>query len=335
MASVLRRLWSQVRNQKGRSNPPWVRPAVKATDFQSLAENSADVILRVGADMKASYVSPSCRAVLGWEPEELLGKHPIEIYLPEDLHIIETAASTLYTRGALSVAPVARIRCKDGSAKWCESRAQLLKGGKDDLCDVVVSLRDVSERIELENRLAALAMTDGLTSLANRRAFDEALLREWKSTQRTGNPTSLLLLDLDHFKFFNDQYGHQVGDDCLRAVAAAVSAAVRRPRDFVARYGGEELAVILPETDSAGALRVGEQVRSAVEGLRLPHVGNEEGEGIVTVSIGATTAVSSVGGTIRMPEGLLLTADNALYKAKHNGRNRVELCILLTPVTAG
>ncbi len=301
------------------------------TDFKSLAENSADVILRVGADMKANYVSPSAKHVLGFDPEELLGRHPKEIFLQEDLPIIEAAAATLYSGGASTVAPVARVLCKDGTIKWCESRARLV-GTNAEAGDVVVALRDVTERKELENRLAALAMTDGLTSLANRRAFDEAVVREWRATQRTGLPTSLMLLDVDRFKAFNDYYGHQVGDDCLRTVAATVLNHVRRPRDFVARYGGEEIAVILPETDAAGALMVAESVRQAVEDMAIPHFGNPEGNGVVTVSIGVTTAVSSLGGTIEMPEGLLLTADSALYKAKHHGRNRIEGSLLMTPM---
>jgi diguanylate cyclase (GGDEF)-like protein/PAS domain S-box-containing protein len=303
-------------------------------DFRSLAENSADVILRVGADMRPTYVSPSVRQVLGWEPEEIVGKHPREIFVAEDLSLIEDAAATLYSRGASTAAPAARVRCKDGTIKWCESRARLLAPDSDTFGDVVVVLRDVTERVELENRLQVLAMTDGLTSLANRRAFDETLMREWKATQRTGLPTSLMLLDVDHFKEFNDMYGHQVGDDCLRAVAVAVRDNVRRPRDFVARYGGEEIAVILPETDAAGALTVADSVRRAIEKLAIPHAGNAEGNGLVTVSVGVTTAVSALGGTVKMPEGLLLTADNALYKAKHNGRNRTESSLLLTSVAA-
>lgn len=337
MASILARFRQLFGGQGHTTVPggPALQPeALREVDFQSLAENSADVILRVGPDMRATYVSPSCRQVLGWAPEDLVGKHPIEIFLPEDFPIVEAAASQLYTQGASTVAPVARVRCKDGGVKWCESRAQLLKGAGGAAGDVVVILRDVTERKELENRLAAMAMTDGLTDLANRRAFDQALLREWKATLRTGSPTSLLLLDLDHFKAFNDAYGHQVGDDCLRSVGAAVNASVRRPRDFVARYGGEELAVVLPETDSAGAMHIAEVVREAVEQLMVPHCGNPEGNGFVTVSIGVTTAVPSVGGTVKMPEGLLLTADSALYKAKHKGRNRVEVSILLTPVNA-
>lgn len=336
MTSLLAHL-SRIIRRRGHSHAPdrfTAQPGLSNADFQSLTENSADVILRVGPGMRASYASPSSREVLGWAPEELIGRHPIEIFMAEDFPAIEAAASQLYTQGSSTVAPTARVRCKDGTIKWCESRAQLLKGMADGAGDVVVILRDVTERKELENKLAVMAMTDGLTELANRRAFDDALIREWKATLRTGSPTSLLLLDLDHFKAFNDEYGHQVGDDCLRSVAAAVSASVRRPRDFVARYGGEELAVILPETDSTGAIKIAELVREAVERLAVPHSGNPEGNGYVTVSIGVTTAVPSVGGTIKMPEGMLLTADSALYKAKHNGRNRVEVSILLTPVNS-
>jgi diguanylate cyclase (GGDEF)-like protein/PAS domain S-box-containing protein len=343
---IIRRLSPMFRNLRHRLHDlfslPQPAPRVAAsfdslvsanqTDFRSLAENSADVILRVGPDMKATYVSPSARVVLGWEPVELLGRPPKDLFIPEDLPIIESAAASLYSGDASTVAPAARIRCKDGTIKWCESRARLLDAPPDQLGDVVVVLRDVTDRIELENRLATMAMTDGLTNLANRRAFDETLSREWKATMRTGLPTSLILLDVDRFKAFNDQYGHQVGDDVLRTVAAAVTASVRRPRDFVARYGGEELAVILPETDAAGAYTVAEAVREAVQDLGIPHMGNPEGNGFVTVSLGATTAVSSLGGTIKMPEGLLLMADSALYKAKHKGRNRVEASIVLAPM---
>lgn len=326
MMSIYRRLLHLFKSPAGQGTLE-----AKGIDFKGLAESSADVILLVGADMRATYVSPSCRPILGWDPEDLVGKHPKEIFLPEDLPIIEKAARQLYSEGISVVAPAARIRCKDGSIKWCESRAQLAKASGEGPRDVVVILRDVTDQMEHQNKLAALAMTDGLTLLANRRAFDEALLREWKSTQRSGNPTSLLLLDLDHFKAFNDLYGHQVGDDCLRSVSAAVVANVRRPRDFVARYGGEEIAVILPETDSPGALTVGEWVREAIEKLKIPHLGNPEGNGWVTVSIGLATAVSASGAKNETPEGLLLVADTALYKAKRNGRNRLEHGIIITP----
>jgi diguanylate cyclase (GGDEF)-like protein len=140
------------------------------------------------------------------------------------------------------------------------------------------------------------------------------------------------MLDIDHFKQFNDQYGHQAGDDCLRAVAAAVSGAVR-VTDVVSRYGGEEITVILPSTSTAGAVETAEKARSAIEALQIPHEGNPEGGGWLTVSVGVATALARLGGTMRMPESLLLAADNAMYKAKHEGRNRVATVLLIAPTT--
>jgi diguanylate cyclase (GGDEF)-like protein len=171
----------------------------------------------------------------------------------------------------------------------------------------------------LEDELRAVAMKDGLTGLANRRAFDEALTTEWKRTVREKSQMSLLLIDIDHFKRFNDAHGHQTGDDCLRSVGAALSAAVPRPGDMVARYGGEELAIILPGSDTAAAAIVAERVRAAVEALAIPHGSSVDGS--VTISVGAATALARDGGSAEMPHSLLASADKALYVAKAAGRN--------------
>jgi diguanylate cyclase (GGDEF)-like protein len=200
----------------------------------------------------------------------------------------------------------------------------------DEPLEVVMVMRDITERKILEEKLSALALTDGLTGILNRRAFDEALNSEWKRTLREGSQISLLMLDIDHFKQFNDKYGHQAGDDCLRAVAVAVSGAVRAT-DVVSRYGGEEITVILPSTSTLGAVETAEKIRSSIEALQIPHEGNPEGGGWLTVSVGVATALARQGGTIRMPESLLLAADNAMYKAKHEGRNRVATALLIAP----
>ncbi len=171
--------------------------------------------------------------------------------------------------------------------------------------------------------LSRLASTDGLTHLANRRRFDEGLAQEWRRAAREETPLSLLLLDVDRFKRFNDQYGHQAGDDCLRAIAAAVGRPPCRPGDLIARYGGEEFAVLLPGTDAAGAGEVAERVRVAVEALRRPHAGNAECGGIVTVSIGIGTALPSLDAGAAGSEALVVASDQALYAAKRDGRNRV------------
>jgi diguanylate cyclase (GGDEF)-like protein len=196
-----------------------------------------------------------------------------------------------------------------------------------------VIMRDINESKMQEERLTTQALTDSLTGLANRRAFDRALVREWQRTLRGGSQISLLLLDVDHFKEFNDLYGRRTGDDCLRNVAAAVAGALRAT-DVAARYGGEEIAMILPLTAIAGAVEVAEKIRSAVDALRFPHQGNPAGSGWVTVSIGAAAALSRQGGPInfKMPEGLLLAADRALYKARNEGRNRVATSPLVAPI---
>jgi diguanylate cyclase (GGDEF)-like protein/PAS domain S-box-containing protein len=241
------------------------------TDFQRLAEYSADVICRSGVDMKWRYVSPSSLAVLGWTPEEMKGMEAFALIFPEDLPGLIAIATRNFAPGVEPERAAVRMRKKDGTLVWIEFTARVVRDpSTGEANEAVVTMRDISERKTLEEKLSTLAMTDGLTELANRRAFDEALDREWKRTLREGSQISLLLLDLDCFKEFNDHYGHQVGDDCLRAVSRAVAGAVRAS-DIAARYGGEEIAVILPSTNTAGSVEVAEKVRGLLSRLsRLP-----------------------------------------------------------------
>jgi diguanylate cyclase (GGDEF)-like protein/PAS domain S-box-containing protein len=302
-------------------------------DFQFLTESSMDVICRIGLDRTIHYVSPSSLKAYGWEPAEAQGGTMDRVVLAEDMPKVMASIENALIPGTEQQIVTVRIRCQDGSIAWTEANSRIIRDASTgDVIEFVIVLRDVTERKLLEDRLSALAMTDGLTGLANRRAFDEALEREWKRTLREGTQISLLLLDVDHFKDFNDQHGHLVGDDCLRAVAAAAAGAVRAT-DIVARYGGEEIAIILPLVDQPGAAETAEKVRAAIEALRLPQAENPEGDWL-TVSIGAATALARYGGTMRMPESLLLAADNALYKAKHGGRNRVETGLLIAPQDA-
>jgi diguanylate cyclase (GGDEF)-like protein/PAS domain S-box-containing protein len=304
---------------------------VDKIDFRFLAENSADLICSLDLDRVLRYVSPSSFNLLGWLPEEMIGRRVEDFMLPEDHPVMDTIAVVLRSGNGEHPPVSVRMKKKSGSVLWMEVNIRLVKDAvTGEPTQAVIVMRDIYERKLLEDKLSALALTDGLTGIANRRAFDEALDREWKRTLREGSQISLLLLDLDHFKLFNDGYGHQVGDDCLRAVAAAVTGAVRTT-DIVARYGGEEIAIILPSAASAGAIETAEKVRSAIEALQLTHAGNPEGGGWVTASIGVATALARQGGTIRMPESLLLAADNALYKAKNEGRNRLATTLLMAP----
>ena len=195
-------------------------------------------------------------------------------------------------------------------------------------------LRDITTRKQLEEELAKLALQDALTGLANRRSFDQALEREWDRTVREEGQMALLLIDIDQFKLFNDEYGHQAGDDCLRSVATCIRSQLSRSTDTAFRYGGEEMAVVLGGTGREGAMEVALRLRQAVIALSIPHARSSAARH-VTISIGVATAVSRDGGSMRMPEGLLQAADHALYRAKAEGRNQVSEALLFAPARNG
>ncbi|WP_223470202.1 sensor domain-containing diguanylate cyclase [Massilia soli] len=187
------------------------------------------------------------------------------------------------------------------------------------LIAVVETLRDMTAEKQAQLALEQLATRDGLTGLANRRCFDDTLKAEWARAMRQKQPLSLLMVDVDNFKAYNDANGHLGGDECLKRIAKAVASEMRA-NDLVARYGGEEFAVILPNQALKGAAIVAERIRARVEQLRMPNKFARDGR--ITVSIGAATALASNGTD---PSELVSTADTALYRAKHMGRNRISL----------
>jgi diguanylate cyclase (GGDEF)-like protein len=168
--------------------------------------------------------------------------------------------------------------------------------------------------------LEQLASIDGLTNLYNRRRLDELLCGEWNRCQRSKAPLSLIMIDIDYFKLFNDTYGHALGDQCLRDVAWTLKDCLRRPGDIIARYGGEEFAVLLPNTDMEGAENMAHKLRKEVESLKIPHSSSEV-SGYVTISLGVATAFTDF--ALDSSVDLLKTADSALYQSKKNGRNLV------------
>jgi diguanylate cyclase (GGDEF)-like protein len=191
----------------------------------------------------------------------------------------------------------------------------------------LILFRDISERKRAEQQLReayraveAMSLTDVLTGLANRRRFDQYLATEWRRCVRDNKPLSLLMCDVDQFKAYNDTYGHQHGDSCLKQIAEACMDVVSRPGDLVARFGGEEFVVALPNTESEGALQVANEICESLRSRRLPHTGSPFG--IITISIGCATLIPQAG--MHAPD-LIAMADHALYTAKHNGRNQVCL----------
>lgn len=188
--------------------------------------------------------------------------------------------------------------------------------------------REIEDRMAAEHKLRqinhnlqTLATVDSLTQLANRHAFDQFVEREWRRMCREKLPLGIILCDVDHFKLYNDCFGHQAGDRCLQAVARAIAEVAKRPADLVARYGGEEFAVVLPNTDSHGVSRVAEMIRQQVENLRIEHPESTV-TNYVTLSLGIACMIPRQDSN---PEHLISVSDSALYEAKQRGRNQTVL----------
>lgn len=206
---------------------------------------------------------------------------------------------------------VARIRAN--------TRNYLTQLERDDAFVVLADLRAELEKSNAE--LQRLTCLDSLTGISNRRRFDEFIVKECMRSAREGAPLSLLLIDIDNFKAYNDNYGHLGGDGCLRKVADAFRNAVQRPADLVARYGGEEFAVVLPNTNIEGALTLAEHLHDVVKKLEIPHEYSDVSD-IITISTGIATKVANMNNS---PGDLIEMADRALYEAKKFGRNQTRL----------
>jgi diguanylate cyclase (GGDEF)-like protein len=222
--------------------------------------------------------------------------------------------------GNLPLTVIVALSRDEVFATWNRT-AVAISGATGVLCIALLWLtwllcRELRLRYNAEQELAQLASTDALTGVANRRALDQTLRHEWFRAQRSGQPMSVLMIDADHFKAFNDRHGHQAGDEALRALAGVIRANIHRPADLVARYGGEEFSVILAETGGEGARQIAERIRAQVE--QMPRVSNAQSP--LTVSIGISTWTSDSDISL---EQLLFLADKALYQAKAQGRNQV------------
>lgn len=290
-----------------------------------VVDNSRDAIELGDLDGRRTYLSPGIKALTGWEPEELVGMLFREMIHPADLAEVEMAMRALRA-GSEGGTLEYRARKRDGEYFWAEGSLRVYRDPATGRPIGYLNLiRDISERKRSEEHLQSayrametLVVVDALTGIANRRRFDELLTTEWRRALREGSRLSLLLIDADHFKRYNDTYGHVRGDSCLKQIAEAALDVVLRPGDLVARYGGEEFAVVLPGTDETGAKAVAEDICQAVRNRQLPHEGNAPG--IVTVSVGVATMIPQRGKT---SQDLIEAADQALYRAKGRGRNRV------------
>ncbi|MDF2946390.1 MAG: cph2 1 [Bacillales bacterium] len=292
--------------------------------YKLIAENSTDLITTHNLDGTFKYISPSSKSILGYESNELVGESPYKfLYYKDKIDFQKTYESMIET--LKDNVSTYRFKHKNGEYVWLETKSRISNG--DEIIsfsrDVTAKRKAKEELLEANKKLQQLSNIDGLTEIANRRYFDTSLEKEWKRGLRNKTPVSLIMFDIDYFKLFNDTYGHQKGDDCLKKIASTAQTVLNRPTDIIARYGGEEFAVILSETNQEGAIRVADRIRSCINDLGIEHE-NSMVEDFVTVSIGVATLIPSID-TDHCH--LINNADKALYKAKKNGQNQIELYI--------
>jgi diguanylate cyclase (GGDEF)-like protein/PAS domain S-box-containing protein len=286
--------------------------------YRLLADNVADVVILLDGRGILLYVSPSVEPVLGLQWRDLIGKSCFDLVHPDDRERI-LAVTALPDSDATNTVAF-RISRADQSIAWVEMHLKVTAEQDDrEQTKFVGVLRDITQRKKMEDeltslnaRLSRLATTDGLTGLSNRRTFDGFLRREYAAH----DVISVLLLDIDNFKGYNDTYGHQAGDECLKAVANIIADATVNTSGISARYGGEEFIIVLPKVSLTDALRVAEAVRLTVRALGIPNLASSRG--YVTISIGVSTKTE-----MTFDEAMLVgDADLALYEAKRRGRNR-------------
>jgi diguanylate cyclase (GGDEF)-like protein/PAS domain S-box-containing protein len=297
--------------------------------YRLLADNSSDAIVCTAMDGRRLYMSPSFMTLTGWSYEECKRHRWGQFVHPDDRHLQADAIRRLLA-GERVVSFAYRYVRPDESWVWVEARCHLVAAGEQTEAQFVGNIRDITQRKLAEEKLAALnrrlatqANTDGLTGLANRRRFDAVLAQECRRMAREQAPLSLILIDIDHFKCFNDAYGHPAGDRCLCAVAQTIARFTQRAADTSARYGGEEFVLLLPNTEAAGAFEIAERIRAAIQALAIEHACND-GFMVVTASLGVSTLRPQPGDG-GQSAALLAQADIALYDAKRYGRNRVVM----------
>ncbi|KRQ01558.1 diguanylate cyclase [Bradyrhizobium yuanmingense] len=303
------------------------RMAVALTEteahFRLLAEGSSDMVTRIGLDERLRYVSPSSVRIVGWRPNQLVGSPALAGIKPEDLPEVQAIVDAM-KRGEKEEARLTyRNSHRQNGEIWLESTMRVTRKDNGQVDGVVAISRDITEHKRLETRLETLAIEDSLTGLANRRRFDERLKEEWARAYRDRSSLALLMIDVDHFKAYNDEYGHPAGDACLRLIAKIIAAEAQRAGDLAARYGGEEFAMLLPNIDAAGCARIGERIRNAIHEAGLAH-GSNEAAGCVTASLGGAACRPAFERTAGVA-ALVEAADRALYAAKAAGRNRLAM----------
>jgi len=293
--------------------------------YKTLLESTNAIPWKIDwATMKFAYIGPQIEALLGWSPASWVTAEDWATRMhPEDqAWVVDYCVSQ--SRDGTDHEADYRAKHKDGSYVWIRDVVHVVRNADGAVESLIGFMFDISERkkteqklITLQKELEELSFKDGLTGVANRRMFDKVIEMEWASAKRNHQPLSVIMLDIDYFKQYNDHYGHIQGDDCLRRVGQVLNGAATRSRDFLARFGGEEFVLVLPETDEDSARTVAERCRNLIFKAQIPHAASQISQ-ILTLSMGVGTIIP----THKLdPITFINEVDRHLYQAKQKGRN--------------
>lgn len=295
--------------------------------YKTLLESTKAIPWKINwSTLQFSYIGPQIEALLGWSPDSWMTvedwasrMHPDDRAWVVDFCVAQSKAGTDHEADY-------RALTKDGQYIWIRDVVHVVRKENGEVDSLIGFMFDITERkdteqklIELQKQLEELSFKDGLTGIFNRRMFDSVMEVEWANAKRNRQPLSLIMLDIDYFKQYNDYYGHIQGDECLKRVANVLACVATRSRDFFARYGGEEFILVLPETDEVAAFKIAERCRNVIFKAQIPHEKSLVSQ-LLTISIGISTITPT-----RNDEAIkfIATVDKQLYVAKEKGRNSI------------
>lgn len=303
------------------------RMALGSAVYKTLLESTKAIPWKIDWDSKQfAYIGPQIEALLGWAPSswESVDDWASRMH-PEDRGWVVDFCVAQSLAGVDHEADY-RALTRDGHYVWIRDVVHVVRRPDGTVDSLIGFMFDISERkrteqqlISLQKEMEELSFRDGLTGVANRRRFDAIIELEWSNARRNRQPLSLLMMDIDYFKQYNDRYGHLEGDACLKHVARILNSAATRARDLLARFGGEEFVLVLPETDGAAAGKLAERCRQLILAEQIPHESSPIGP-TLTISVGAGTVIPGHDDDLR---SFIDVVDKRLYQAKQQGRNCV------------
>ncbi|MBQ4853522.1 sensor domain-containing diguanylate cyclase [Rhodanobacter sp. B2A1Ga4] len=295
--------------------------------YKTLLESTRAIPWKIDWDSKQfAYIGPQIEVLLGWAPSSWVGvadwasrMHPEDRDWVVDFCVAQSQAGVDHEADY-------RALTRDGHYVWIRDVVHVVRNPDGTVDSLIGFMFDISERkrteqqlISLQKEMEELSFRDGLTGVANRRRFDAIIELEWSNARRNRQPLSLLMIDIDYFKQYNDRYGHLEGDTCLKHVARVLNSAGTRARDLLARFGGEEFVLVLPETDEASAGKLAERCRELLLAEQIPHESSPI-DSLLTISVGVCTMIPGHDDELRP---FIDTVDKRLYQAKQQGRNRI------------